>query len=504
VRKTKPSTLLLSGALVVAAAVTGGMLLTAGPAPINTGGRVHVAAPAEASQATATSTVLTTSSASPIPQGAPLMMTATVTPAAATGTVQFQDGSANIGDPVIVNNGKAMQTTSTLTVGSHQLSATFTPTDPARYATSLSPAVPFVIAGPTPTNVAVSTSAASPITQASALTLTATLNPSAATGMMQFKDGSTNIGDPVAVSNGTASTSTSTLSVGSHQLTAVFTPANPKLYASSVSPPVPFTVSGAAPTNTTLSASSTATPPVQGSPVVLAATVSPMAAAGTVQFRDGATNIGNAVAVTNGTASQTTSTLTVGSHQLTAVFTPTDATLYDSSPSSAVTFVISGATTTGTTLETAPTSPVVENTPITMTATITPAAAIGAVQFRDGNTNIGTPVTVNNGTARENATLGVGEHRLTAIFTPTNRALYSTSTSPGRTYVVQARPLLGAAAAVVPGGQAPPGDRGPRDPRPRNRNNPLAGLDHSAGTSVPIVGVSALMISRRQRKARTR
>jgi hypothetical protein len=504
VRKSKPSTLLLSGALVVAAAVTAGMLLTAGRAPINTGGRVHGSAPADASQATATSTVLTTSSASPIPQGAPLMMTASVTPAAATGTVQFQDGSANIGDPVIVSNGKAMQTTSTLTVGSHQLSAVFTPSDPARFGPSTSPAVPFAIAGATPTNVTVSTSAASPVTQGSTVTLTATLNPSAATGTMQFKDGSTNIGDLVAVSNGTASTSTSTLSVGSHQLTAVFTPTNPKLYGPSTSPPVPFTVSGAAPTNTTLSASSTATPPVQGSSVVLAATVSPMTAAGTVQFRDGATNIGDAVAVASGTASQTTTTLTVGSHQLTAVFTPTDATLYGPSTSSAVTFVISGATTTGTTLDTAPTSPVVENTPITMTATITPAAAIGTVQFRDGNTNVGAPVTVNNGTARENATLGVGEHRLTAVFTPTNTALYSSSTSPGRTYVVQARPLLGAAAAVVPGGQAPPGDRGPRDPRPRDRNNPLPQLGHSAGASVPIIGVSVLLISRRQRKARTR
>jgi hypothetical protein len=323
--------------------------------------------------------------------------------------------------------------------------------------------------------------------------------------MMQFKDGSTNIGDPVAVSNGTASTSTSTLAVGTHQLNAVFTPTNPKLYGPSTSPPVSFTVSGAAATNTTLSAFSTATPPVQGSSVVLAATVSPMTAAGTVQFRDGATNIGNAVAVTNGNASQTTTILTVGSHQLTAVFAPTDTNLYGTSTSSAVTFVISGATTTGATLDTAPTSPIVENTPMTMTATITPAAAIGSVQFRDGNTNIGAPVTVNNGTAKENATLGVGSHQLTAVFTPTNTSLYSSSTSPGRTYDVRARPLLGAAAAVVPGGQDAPGDRGPRDGRPRSRNyNPLPQLGHSVDASVPIIGVSALLIGRRRRKARTR
>ncbi|MDQ2881225.1 MAG: Ig-like domain-containing protein [Actinomycetota bacterium] len=230
-----------------------------------------------------------------------------------------------------------------------------------------------------------------------------------------------------------------------------------------------------------------------------------MTAAGTLQFMDGATNIGDAVAITNGNASQTTTTLTVGSHQLTAVFTPTDANLFGASTSSAVTFVISGAATTGTTLDTAPTSPVVENTPMTMTATITPAAAIGSVQFRDGNTNIGAPVTVNNGTAKENATLGVGSHRLTAVFTPTNTALYSTSTSPGRTYDVRARPLLGAAAAVVPGGQDAPGDRGPRDGRPRSRNNnPVPQLGRSASASVPIIGVSTLLMGRRRLKARTR
>ena len=214
----------------------------------------------------------------------------------------------------------------------------------------------------------------------------------------------------MAVSNGTASTSTSTLSVGSHQLTAVFTPANPTLYSPSISPPVPFMVSGA-------------TAHQHHAECVLNSHPRRRRQHGDARrggFPDGGRRapcssgmeppiLATAVAVANGTASQTTTTLTVGSHQLTAVFTPTDPTLYGPSTSSAVTFVISGATTTGTTLDTAPTSPVVENTPMTMTATITPAAAVGTVQFRDGNTNIGAPVTVNNGTARENATLGVGD-----------------------------------------------------------------------------------------------
>ena len=476
-RKTRSLTLLSAGVVVAAAVVGGALLTTGGASP--TGRVFNLAPPAGASQATATSTALTTGSASPIPQGAPLTLTATVTPAAASGTVQFRDGSTNIGDPVTVVNGSAPETTSTLTVGSHQLTAVFTPTDPVIYGPSTSPAVPFVISGATATSTILSTSAASPAAQGSPLTLTATVTPAAATGTVQFKDGSTNVGTPAAVSNGTAST-TSTLVVGSHQLTAVFTPTNAALYTPSTSPPVPFVISGATATSTTLSASSAASPAVVGSSVALTAAVTPAAAAGTVQFRDGSTNIGTAVAVSNGTASQTTTTLTVGSHQLTAVFTPTTPTLYGPSTSPAVTFVISGATTTGTTLATAPTSPVVENTPMTMTATITPAAAVGTVQFRDGNTNVGTPVTVNNGTATENATLGVGSHQLTAVFTPTNSALYSSSTSPSRTYVVQARPLLGAALAVVPGGQDPPGDRGPRS---RGRSGSVPPLGRGTGAA---------------------
>lgn len=314
----------------------------------------------------------------------------------------------------------------------------------------------------TPTSTVLSTSGASPAMQGAPLTLTATLTPAAAAGAVQFKDGSTNIGNPVAVTNGTAS-ATSTLAVGTHQLSAVFSPVNLKLYGPSTSPTVPFTVAGATPTTTTLSASSTVTQPVQGSPVALMATVSPAVATGTVQFRDGATNIGQAVAVANGSATRTTSTLRVGSHQLSAVFTPTTEALYEPSTSAPTTFVISDAATTATALATDPTSPVLEKTPVTITATITPAKAEGRVQFRDGNTNIGTPVTVNNGSASENATLGVGSHRLTAVFTPTNSLLYRSSTSPSRTYVVQARPLLGTGLAVVPDKQDPPGDRGPRD-----------------------------------------
>ena len=332
---------------MVAAAVTGAAMLIDGK-PTPTSGTYHAVPPAEASQVTATTTTLSTSTASPALQGAPLKLTATVTPRAAAGTVQFKDGSANIGDPVNVSDGTASVTTSTLAVGPHQLTAVFTPDNPAAYSSSTSSTVSFTISGATATNIVLSTSVASPVTQGTSVTLT----PPTAIGMVQFKDGSANIGDPVAVDHGTPTQTTSTLAVGDHQLTAVFTPTNTMLYGPSTSTVVPFRISGATATSTMLSVSSTANPVAVGSPVTLTSTVSPAAAAGTVQFRDGGTNIGDPVTVSNGSASTTTTTLTAGSHQLTAVFTPTTATLYSASTSQAVTFVVAGASTTTTNLAT--------------------------------------------------------------------------------------------------------------------------------------------------------
>ncbi len=63
---------------------------------------------------------------------------------------------------------------------------------------------------------------------------------------------------------------------------------------------------------------------VTGTPVTLSASVTRATAAGSVQFKDGPTNVGAPVRVSNGTASETTSTLAAGSHKLIAIFTPTD------------------------------------------------------------------------------------------------------------------------------------------------------------------------------------
>ncbi|MBV8993724.1 MAG: Ig-like domain repeat protein, partial [Pseudonocardiales bacterium] len=79
------------------------------------------------------------------------------------------------------------------------------------------------------TTVTLTTSAVSPVAPGAPVALTATVTPIAG-GTVQFKDGITNLGSPVRVTNGSASGSTSALAVGSHSLRAVFTPHNPAAY----------------------------------------------------------------------------------------------------------------------------------------------------------------------------------------------------------------------------------------------------------------------------------
>jgi Big-like domain-containing protein len=203
------------------------------------------------------------------------------------------------------------------------------------------------------------------------------------------------------------------------------------LTSGSTVPTASFSYTTTAATTTTL----TTTPVGSASPgtsVTLNAAVTP-SAAGTVQFMDGTTNIGTPVPVAaNGTASTTTSTLTTASHQLTAVFTPTDTTAFNPSTSAAVTFTVGVApsTATTTTLTTSPVSPVAPGATVTLNAAVTPTTAAGTVQFTDGTTNIGSPVAVTSGAASTTtSTLASGSHSLVANFIPTDATAFAASSS---------------------------------------------------------------------------
>ncbi len=174
---------------------------------------------------------------------------------------------------------------------------------------------------------------------------------------------------------------------------------------------------------TTTTVTSSLNPSTFGQSVTFTATVvagSNPVTEGTVAFTDGATPLGGAISVDpSGQASFTTSALTVGTHTIGAAFTSTGSF---SGSSGTVTQVVSQAATT--TALTSAMNPSALGQSVTFTATVTAggtAVAIGTVQFTDGATPLGGPISVDaSGQASfTTSTLTVGTHNIGAAYSGT-------------------------------------------------------------------------------------
>src|SRR2546426_1513262 len=189
------------------------------------------------------------------------------------------------------------------------------------------------------------TSTPNPSIAGQAVTLTATVSPAAADtlvpgGTVAFRDGLPTLGAATLV-NGRASLVVSTLAVGTHSLTAAYS--GDLEFSASTSAAVTQTVNLA---STTTSLTSTPNPSTVGQAVTLRATVSPVAPAtgvptGSVTFRDGAATSLGVVALVNGSASLSVSTLAAGTHSLTAVYSGSPT--FAASTSAAVTQTVNAA-----------------------------------------------------------------------------------------------------------------------------------------------------------------
>ena len=292
-------------------------------------------------------------------------------------------------------------------------------------------------AAPSTTMITLKVTPASPVDPIITETLTATVSPATAAGVVQFTDGSAALDDPVAVIDGSASTTTS-LPGGAHSLFAEFTPTDAAAFSGSISNTVDYPVNMVAATGatgTTITLEVTPASPVDPlTTETLTATVAPATVVGVVEFNDGSTPLGDPAPVTYGSAS-TTTTLPSGDHSLFADFTPADASAFSGSISNTVGYPVnnpsvSEATTTTITLEATPASSADSTTTETLTVTITPPTAPGTVQFTDATTPLGNPVTVSDGSATTTTTLAAGDHSLTAEFTPTDASAFRGSTSP--------------------------------------------------------------------------
>lgn len=277
------------------------------------------------------------------------------------------------------------------------------------------------------------------------------------TGTVDFRADGISLGS-ADFSSGIAVLTTTALSPGEHQVTAVYR--GDATYATSTSASV-YQAVGFAGTTVSLSASATSVTAVQS--VTLTATAGPAAPAtagpaGDVAFSDNGMTLAW-VKVTGSHASWTVPSFGVGTHQIDAIFYADRP--FSESPAARITVTSTkniGATTT--TLTAAP-SPAKVGKTVTLTATVaapgmTPSA--GTVTFKDGNGVIGTAALSSGSASLTSATLAIGSHALTAVYGgATDGATYDLA---GSTSAPVSLTIEGWATTTSVAGSASPSDVG--------------------------------------------
>src|SRR5450631_4251373 len=163
----------------------------------------------------ANSTTALASSVNPSAYGALVTFTATLTPSTATGIVTFKDGSTPLGTGTLAS-GKTSLSTSTLAVGSHPITASYVGDSNCNGSTSSTLTQKVKQASAVALN-----SSANPSPFNAPVTFTATVTPSAATGIVTFFDGNTSLGTGT-LSGGVTTFTTSGLALGSHSISGVY------------------------------------------------------------------------------------------------------------------------------------------------------------------------------------------------------------------------------------------------------------------------------------------
>ncbi len=369
-----------------------------------------------------------TSSPSPSVVGHAVLLTATVSPVGAGGSVEFRNGVASLGTATI-RDGVATLSVPGLCGGTYSLAADYA--GDASHYVSTSPAIVHVV-DPAPTTVSVA-SDLNPSLIGQAVSFTATVSDSSAgcalTGTVQFVIDGLPSGSPVELSGDSATVSGITsLAAGPHDVHAIY--AGNSSFQGSTSPTITQSVV-VGPSSTSLSSSPN--PSRFGHEVTLTATVTPDSATGTVLFFEGTDSLGTAT-LSAGVATLTTAALGVGDHSLTASYGGNAELGASVSPASAHT-VLPDSTTLA--LTSGP-NPSVVGHAVLLTATVSPVGAGGSVEFRNGVASLGTAA-IRDGVA----TLSVpglcgGTYSLAADYA--GDASHCTCTSPAIAHVVGPAP----------------------------------------------------------------
>jgi hypothetical protein len=390
------------------------------------------AADLEAASTTAAFTVTKAStgttvapSSSTVTIGDPVTFTASVSPSAAGGTVQFKVDGSDFGAAQPLSGGTATSQafgTGTLTIGNHTVQAVYN--GDADYFGSTSAVATFRVRNPLLPSTTTELATPSAVVTGQTVTLSADVAGAGSdpvTGSVTFTDGATVLGEVALDGAGHAELALADLAVGTHGIVASYS--GDDVYNASSSAPATVTVAKA---DVQVGLSVPDDHTVAGQAVSVTATVGPQAPGagtptGTVQLVVDGNDVGSPVTLTGGAATFVPlTTLGTGDH--------TVAVSYSGDPgfrsgSASVIQHVTAAETTTTVLATP--SPSAEDQPVTITATVAAVAPgsgapTGTVLFvSDGEVIGAAPLSPGGGGSQatfEISTLAPGSHTLSAWF----------------------------------------------------------------------------------------
>jgi len=354
-----------------------------------------------------------------------------------SGTVTFFDGATMLGTgAVTLSGGVATFTTSALSLGVHTITAKYSGDDNNGDSQT---SIQETVLQNTTVTVA---SSLNPAAVTQTVTFTATVKPADASGTpitsgsVTFFDGTTQLGTTANVNaSGMASVSITTLTGGTHNITAKF--AGDTSNIGSTSPAIQQTITKTP--STVLVGANPATIAVGQSTLLSASVSSPSGPTptGTITFKVGATTLGSGAVDGAGAFSLSTTSLPAGTDTVTAVFSD-DNYIADGTGNTTVT-VNRLATTTTLVSDANPSnagSAVVLTANVVMTPGQTAVGAVtGDVTFYDGGSPLQTMPLTNGVATLSTTALTVATHTLTAKFNGSTN--YDESTSAPFTQVVQ-------------------------------------------------------------------
>ena len=253
----------------------------------------------------------------------PVTFSSTVTSPYVTpnGTVIFTANGQNVASGTLNSTDTTSATISSLGAGTYSVVANYQAT--TLFHSSSSAPVQLTVLGVASTTTMTASPNPVTVTQAAAFTVkvAAAQGNHLPTGTVTLLDGGTVLKTATLDANGSAVIPISTLSVGTHTITARYG-GDANFNASSATVSEIVALIGAA-----MNLTASPNPANNGQTVTMTATVTPSlngaALVGTVTFYDGATALGAVPLNGSGTATFSTSALTVGTHPLTASMLPT-------------------------------------------------------------------------------------------------------------------------------------------------------------------------------------